>query len=223
MFIAMGVGSVRAVFATLFYVIFVQLSALQSVAASEFSLPFYLNAFAKRLLPQPPILTSITLKKNTLLLSMRPKERIALLSSMRPEERPNFQWKCLAEALYFEARGEQVEGQFAVAEVILNRVDSPKFPDSICTVVNQGTGRKHACQFSYTCDGKLERVANGAAYEQVVRIARVMIDGGTRRLTEGATYYHTTAVRPSWARRFEHTATIGVHKFYKPVRRVAKK
>ena len=75
----MGVGSVRAVFATLFYVIFVQLSALQSVAASEFSLPFYLNAFAKRLLPQPPILTSITLKKNTLLFSMRPKERIALL------------------------------------------------------------------------------------------------------------------------------------------------
>ena len=223
MFIAMGVGSVRAVFATLFYVIFVQLSALQSVAASEFSLPFYLNAFAKRLLPQPPILTSITLKKNTLLFSMRPKERIALLTSKRPEERPNFQWKCLAEALYFEARGEQVEGQFAVAEVILNRVDSPKFPDSICTVVNQGTGRKHACQFSYTCDGKLERVANGAAYEQVVRIARVMIDGGTRRLTEGATYYHSTAVRPSWARRFEHTVTIGVHKFYKPVRRVAKK
>ncbi len=219
----MGFGSVRTVFVTVCLGIWMQFAALQSVAASEFSLPFYLNAFAKRLLPQPPILTSITLKKNTLLFSMRPKERIALLTSKRPEERPNFQWKCLAEALYFEARGELVKGQFGVAEVILNRVASPEFPNSICRVVNQGTGRKHACQFSYTCDGKLEHIANGAAYDQVGRVARVMMDGGTRRLTEGATYYHTTAVRPSWARRFEHTATIGVHKFYKPVRRVAKK
>ena len=172
-----------------------------------------------------------------------PLERIVLMTSLRPKDRPKSiglrysarwlrslgapkrdkQWACLAEALYFEARGELVKGQFGVAEVILNRVASPEFPNSICRVVNQGTGRKHACQFSYTCDGKLEHIANGAAYDQVGRVARVMMDGGTRRLTEGATYYHTTAVRPSWARRFEHTATIGVHKFYKPVRRVAKK
>ena len=172
-----------------------------------------------------------------------PLERIVLMTSLRPKDRPKSiglrysarwlrsldapkrdkQWACLAEALYFEARGELVKGQFGVAEVILNRVASPEFPNSICRVVNQGTGRKHACQFSYTCDGKPEHIVNGAAYDQVGRVARVMMDGGTRRLTEGATYYHTKSVRPSWARRFEHTATIGVHKFYKPVRRVAKK
>ena len=206
----------RAVFTTLFYGIFVQIFALQSVQASESSIIFSLKAFARSLVYEVPTTTDIPLQKNTLLPLLRPKERITLLTSMRPQDRPNFQWKCLAEALYFEARGEPVEGQFAVAEVILNRVDSPKFPNSICRVVNQGTGRKHACQFSYTCDGKLELVANGAAYKKVVRIARLMIDGGIRQLSGGATYYHTTSVQPSWARRFEHTGTIGIHKFYKP-------
>ena len=57
-------------------------------------------------------------------------------------------WRCLSEALYFEARGETVKGQFAVAEVILNRVDSPRYPDSICGVINQGTGQIYGCQFT---------------------------------------------------------------------------
>ena len=209
----------RAVFVTLFYAIFIQVSAPQSVVASEFSAPFSLEYFVKSLGIKKLILPFNPLKVNDLLTSMRPRERVPLLTSMRPQDRPNFQWKCLAEALYFEARGEPVEGQFAVAEVILNRVDSSKFPNSICRVVNQGTGRKHACQFSYTCDGKLERVANGAAYKKVVRIAQVMINGGIRQLSGGATYYHTTSVAPSWARRFEHTRTIGIHKFYKPAKR----
>ena len=214
----MGVGSVRSVFATLFYGFFVQLFALQPMAAAEFNVPFYLKEFVKTLTAKSLIVTSIPLQNNNLLISMRPKERSILLTSMRPQNRPNLQWKCLAEALYFEARGEPVKGQFAVAEVILNRVDSSKFPNSICRVVNQGTGRKHACQFSYTCDGKLERVANREVYDQIVGIAGVMIDGGIRDLSGGATYYHTTSVQPSWARRFEHTATIGIHKFYKPVK-----
>ncbi|MDE0970524.1 MAG: cell wall hydrolase [Octadecabacter sp.] len=209
----------RTVFRILFYGLLVQLSVLQPVAASEFSVPFSLKALAKALALESPILNSNQWKENALVTSTRPKERISLLTSMRPKDRPNLQWKCLAEALYFEARGEPVQGQFAVAEVILNRVDSPKFPNSICKVVNQGTGRKHACQFSYTCDGKFERIANMAVYNQLVVIARAMIDGGMRQLSGGATYYHTTSVQPSWARRFEHTATIGIHKFYKPGRR----
>ena len=217
----MGVGSVHSVFATLFYGFFVQLFALQPMAAAEFNVPFYLKEFVKTLTAKSLIVTSIPLQNNNLLISMRPKERSILLTSMRPQNRPNLQWKCLAEALYFEARGEPVQGQFAVAEVILNRVDSSKFPNSICRVVNQGTGRKHACQFSYTCDGKLERVANREVYDQIVGIAGVMIDGGIRDLSGGATYYHTTSVQPSWARRFEHTATIGIHKFYKPVKNSA--
>ncbi len=122
---------------------------------------------------------------------------------------------CLAEALYFEARGESVAGQFAVAEVIMNRVDSRSFPNSICGVINQGTGRKFACQFTYTCDGRPEHIAEPKAYAQVSKIAHVMARGGERPLTKGATFYHTMAVSPSWSRKFARTATIGVHHFYR--------
>jgi len=125
------------------------------------------------------------------------------------------QWRCLSEALYFEARGESVKGQFAVAEVILNRVDSEEFPDTVCGVVHQGTGRKYACQFTYTCDGHDEVIANPAAFRQVAKVARLTLDGAPRQLTDGATHYHTRAVNPRWARVFPRTATIGVHHFYR--------
>ena len=125
------------------------------------------------------------------------------------------EWQCLAEALYFEARGESVKGQFAVAEVVLNRRDSSKFPNTVCNVVNQGVQNgKHRCQFSYKCDGKSEVFTEKAAYARVGKVARLMLDGEPRVLTKGATYYHTTAVRPSWSRAFTNTAKIGVHKFY---------
>ena len=125
------------------------------------------------------------------------------------------QWECLAQALYFEARGETVKGQFAVAEVILNRVDSRAYPATICGVVQQGTGRKHACQFSFTCDGRPEVIGEAAAYTRAGKIARLMIDGGPRALTAGATHFHTTQVQPSWAYRFARTAAIGAHLFYR--------
>ena len=124
-------------------------------------------------------------------------------------------WKCLAEALYFEARGESVRGQFAVAEVILNRVDSGRFPDSVCGVIRQGTGKKYQCQFTYTCDGQKEVIREKKAYERVAKVARVMMDGVSDPLTSGATHYHTKAVRPSWSRVYKETARIGVHIFYR--------
>ncbi|WP_254444854.1 cell wall hydrolase [Ruegeria atlantica] len=124
-------------------------------------------------------------------------------------------FKCLAEALYFEARGESVRGQFAVAEVILNRVDSTRFPDSLCGVIKQGTGKKYQCQFTYTCDGHKEVIHEKKAYERVSKVARAAIDGIAKELTEGATHYHTTAVRPSWSRVYKETARIGVHVFYR--------
>ncbi|WP_271946407.1 cell wall hydrolase [Ruegeria faecimaris] len=125
------------------------------------------------------------------------------------------QFKCLAEALYFEARGEGVRGQFAVAEVILNRVASSRFPDTLCGVINQGTGKKYQCQFTYTCDGQEEVIREKKAYERVAKVARTAIDGAAKKLTEGATHYHTTAVRPSWAKVYKETARIGVHIFYR--------
>ena len=130
-------------------------------------------------------------------------------------------WRCLAEALYFEARGEKVKGIFAVAEVILNRVDSPSYPDTVCDVVYQGTGRLFECQFTFYCDGLKETVEETEAFEDVAKIARLMLDGAPRDLTDGATHYHTTAVDPSWASVYPRTATIGRHHFYRQPDRYA--
>jgi spore germination cell wall hydrolase CwlJ-like protein len=122
------------------------------------------------------------------------------------------QWQCLTEALYFEARGESLDGQIAVAEVILNRVDSPLYPRTVCGVVKQrGSG---GCQFSYVCSGKTKLREKGAA-DLAGRIARAMLDGAPRRLTDGATHFHTRGVKPSWSKRFSRTASIGAHLFYR--------
>lgn len=132
------------------------------------------------------------------------------------------QWECLAEALYFEARGETVKGQFAVAEVIMNRVQSARFPNSVCGVINQGTGKKYQCQFTYTCDGIPERIHEPRAWDRVGKIARAILDGrAPMNLTDGATHYHTTAVRPRWSRTYTKTTAIGVHLFYRHTWRVS--
>ncbi|MEM1235093.1 MAG: cell wall hydrolase [Pseudomonadota bacterium] len=125
------------------------------------------------------------------------------------------EWRCLAEALYFEARGETVKGQFAVAEVILNRVESARFPSTICDVVNQGTGKRYQCQFTYTCDGRAEVINEPRAWQMVGKVARFSMAGAVGDLTGGAQFYHTRSVRPNWSRVFDHTATIGYHKFYR--------
>ncbi|WP_454706702.1 cell wall hydrolase [Delftia acidovorans] len=139
----------------------------------------------------------------------------------QPKAEGDEQWRCLAEAVYFEARGEQVKGQFAVAEVILNRVKSEKFPGSICAVIGQGTGRRYQCQFTYKCDGYKDVIAEKRAYERVSKVARLAIDGAAKELTAGATYYHTKFVRPRWSRKFTQTAAIGVHLFFRPKLRTA--
>lgn len=139
----------------------------------------------------------------------------------QPEAEGGAQWECLAEALYFEARGESVRGMFAVGEVILNRVDNNAYPNTLCAVINQGTGRRYACQFTYTCDGHAEVINEPRAWEQVGKVARLLIDGAPRELTEGATHYHTRAVSPSWAKRFPRTASIDSHYFYRQPTRTA--
>ena len=125
---------------------------------------------------------------------------------------------CLSEALYFEARGETIKGQFAVAEVIMNRVASSRYPDSVCGVINQGTGRKFACQFTYTCDGRAEVITEKSTYARLRKIAKLSMSDLPKTLTKGATHYHTTAVKPKWSRVFPRTAKIGVHLFYREPR-----
>ena len=127
------------------------------------------------------------------------------------------QEQCLATAIYHEARGEGIKGQFAVAEVVLNRLGSRKFPGSICNVVYQGvrSGVYGGCQFSFACDRKSDTMSNRRAADIARRIAQVMADGGHRGLTDGALYFHTTAVSPRWAQRFTQTTRIGAHVFYR--------
>jgi spore germination cell wall hydrolase CwlJ-like protein len=130
----------------------------------------------------------------------------------QPAPEGDAQWQCLTEALYFEARGESLEGQIAVAEVILNRADSPLYPRTVCGVVKQrGSG---GCQFSYVCSGKT-KLREKAAADLAGRIARAMLDGAPRLLTDGATHFHTRGVKPGWSKRFSRTASIGSHLFYR--------
>jgi spore germination cell wall hydrolase CwlJ-like protein len=122
------------------------------------------------------------------------------------------QWDCLRRAIYFEARGEEIEGQFAVAEVILNRLDSAGFPKTICGVVKAaGNG---SCAFSYICDGISDEMRDPEAADRAGRIARAMIDGAPRGLTNGATYFHARWSRPDWGHVVK-TAAIGGHLFYR--------
>jgi spore germination cell wall hydrolase CwlJ-like protein len=125
------------------------------------------------------------------------------------------QWRCLTEALYFEARGENLVGQVAVAEVILNRVDSKSYPNSICGVVHQGQTKRNACQFSFICDGKVEHIGDRDAFEELGQVAWVMLEGKPRILTGQATHYHSASVLPRWAKRLVRTARIGNHIFYR--------
>jgi len=137
----------------------------------------------------------------------------------QPEATGGEQFQCLAQVLYHEARGESLQGQVAVAEVVLNRVDDPSFPNTVCGVVHQGNSR--GCQFSWTCDGRPDRIRNSAAFGEVAKVARVMLDGGPRALTDGATYFHTPSVRPAWSRRFTKTVRLGNHIFYRAPLRTA--
>lgn len=126
------------------------------------------------------------------------------------------EWACLTEALYFEARGESFKGISAVAEVIINRKNSSKFPNSVCAVISQGVGGRPGCQFSYKCDGKAEVYHEPKAYARVAKMAKLKLEGRLQKVTNGALFYHTTAVSPSWSRKFRRTAKVGVHLFYKP-------
>lgn len=122
---------------------------------------------------------------------------------------------CLAEAIYFEARGEGVAGQIAVGEVIVNRLDSRHYPDSICGVVYQGSDRRNRCQFSYACDGRPEDIHNQRAWRLAKELAELLMGGEQRDVSREATHYHADYVEPNWAPHMYQTIQIGKHIFYR--------
>lgn len=128
--------------------------------------------------------------------------------------------RCLAEAIYYEARSESRVGQLAVADVVLNRVASPVYPSTICEVVYQGSERSSGCQFSFTCDGSMKLRVNKRKWKESEDLAGAVIAGLRSPVSHNATHYHADYVSPPWAETLTPTVTIGAHKFYKfPERR----
>ncbi|WP_257099046.1 cell wall hydrolase [Pseudovibrio flavus] len=126
------------------------------------------------------------------------------------------QLRCLAEAIYFEARGEPYDGQVAVAQVVLNRVKNPAYPATVCDVVYQNEHMRNACQFSFACDGQPEAVFPGRAWRQAKAIAAKAVDGEVHLDSVGAsTHYHATYVSPKWAPHMKRLRKVGDHIFYR--------
>jgi spore germination cell wall hydrolase CwlJ-like protein len=123
--------------------------------------------------------------------------------------------RCLALTVYFEGRSESRGVRRAIAHVVLNRVADDRFPKTICGVVKQGGTRRHACQFSWWCDGKSDTPYNRAAWEEALEIARLATRPDDPDATGGALYFHDGSVAPAWSRQLRRTATIGTDRFYR--------
>jgi len=139
----------------------------------------------------------------------------AFLQTLDAPELPSADFLCLREAIYHEARGEDIVGQFAVAEVVLNRVDSTRFPSTVCDVVYQNRHLRNACQFSYACDLLADTLTDPRASHLAGIVAHLALQGFPRLLTDGATHYHAVYVSPSWGEVYQRTARYGAHVFYR--------
>ena len=125
--------------------------------------------------------------------------------------------RCLANAIYWEARSEPLKGQEAVAQVVLNRVFSPFYPNDVCSVVYQNAHRHLSCQFTFACDGKRKVVNERGAWARANRIAHQTLDGKIYvPAVAKSTHYHATYVSPYWAREMRKMVRYGIHNFYRP-------
>lgn len=141
-----------------------------------------------------------------------PAERLGLTGTEREKQE-----RCLANAVYFEARGEPVRGQIAVAQVVLNRVFSPFYPKTVCGVVYQNVQRHLACQFTFACDGVPDVVTEPDAWARAKRIAADMFDGKLwMPEVAKSTHYHAYWVHPDWVNEMKKIYKLGVHTFYRP-------
>lgn len=126
--------------------------------------------------------------------------------------------RCLARAIYFEARGEPTRGKLAVGRVVLNRVTSKSYPHSVCRVVYQNDHRRNRCQFSFACDGKPDTITDRAAWNEVLAYAEWLLthDASERHESElwTSTHYHADYVTPPWAKHLTLTGRVGRHLFY---------
>jgi hypothetical protein len=164
----------------------------------------------------------ILLLSSVALLSALPSAALAgasesaepFVASRDPEARGR-SLECLTQAIYYEARSESEDGQRAVAQVVLNRVRHPSYPNSVCGVVFQGSHRSTGCQFSFTCMGMIGPIGDPRSWDRARRIAAQALGGSVYRPVGLATHYHTTAIRPYWAPSLVRQITLGAHIFYR--------
>jgi spore germination cell wall hydrolase CwlJ-like protein len=165
-------------------------------------------------LAPPPEKVQQVIKLKRVAIARKPKDKqaqkaIAQRRAQLAEE------NCLARAVYFEARSESELGQLAVAKVILNRVKDPEYPNTICGVVYQGSGRRNSCQFSFACDGLPDDVKSASSWASAKRIAKKAIAGDAHvAAISTATNYHADYVKPKWAKSMKRLIKIGRHVFY---------
>ncbi|MEO8668207.1 MAG: cell wall hydrolase [Bauldia sp.] len=132
--------------------------------------------------------------------------------------RSKTEMKCLATAIYFEARGEPERGQLAVAQVVINRLKNPAYPNTVCGVVYQNKNKRNRCQFSFACDGIKDRITDVKGWNRAQVLAtKVVTDDRTMFAADvgSSTHYHANYVRPRWARHMKKMQKIGRHIFYK--------
>lgn len=139
-----------------------------------------------------------------------------LVAGHTPDKMPDLlrATDCLAQAVYYEAASESLEGQRAVAQVVLNRVRDPRYPSSVCGVVYQGSERRTGCQFTFTCDGALARKPDPFLYARARMVAVQAMSGRVEPAVGLATHYHTKQVVPYWRTDLVKLRTIGAHIFY---------
>ena len=132
------------------------------------------------------------------------------------------QVQCMALNVYYEARGSNLADKAAVADVVLNRVNDSRYPDTVCEVVKQGmknadgSMKRNACQFSWYCDGKSDRPQDADRWVEAQSIAwNIVEENKFRGISEGSTHYHATYVNPRWAKTLQLVGRIGAHIFYR--------
>ncbi len=140
---------------------------------------------------------------------------ISQLSEYLPADLSDEEFRCLAQAVYFEARSEPFEGQVAVAYVVLNRVADKRYPNSICKVVFQNEHWRNRCQFSFACDGLTDKPFERAAWVQARLVAGGAVSNRNSDVTSSSTHYHAKYVNPTWAQHLRPTLQIGKHIFYR--------
>lgn len=193
-----------------------------AVAAETGPQPVHLASYASAgsmpELPLPAVQVALPMKLSVLpppapgVPPPSPAQRLKLEGKERAKAE-----RCLANAIYFEARSEPVKGQIAVAQVVLNRVFSPFYPNDVCGVVYQNAHRHLSCQFTFACDGKSKAITDRGSWARATRIAKQALDGQLYETAVGtSTHYHAIYVSPVWAREMKKNVRFGIHNFYRP-------